>query len=146
MFRSVPRDAIIHFKAHIDRFRGRPGFKELIFEHYAWLSLQYSAFAELFCDAIKSGLPALQTQHPGIYYHKAAEYVGQRKESFYDCLKNLGTNAEQTNSGTSSYANQFYSEFFGVRTTKVGDAATEQLLFAVAQANERNFNHSVVLK
>lgn len=141
MFRSVPRDAIIHFKAHIDRFRGRPGFKELLFEHYAWLSLQYSAFAELFCDAIKSGLPALQTQHPGIYYHKAAEYVGQRKEAFYECLKNGGQTAEQA----SSYANQFYSEFFGVRTTKVGDAATEQLLFAMAQANERNFNHSVAI-
>lgn len=144
MFRSVPRDAIIHFKAHIDRFRGRPGFKELIFEHYAWLSLQYSAFAELFCDAIKSGLPALQTQHPGIYYHKAAEYVGQRKEAFYECLK--GTDPSEQANNANTYANQFYSEFFGVRTTKVGDAATEQLLFTVARANERNFNHSVCFR
>lgn len=41
MFRTVPRDAIDHFKAHIERFRSRTGFKELLFEHYAWLSLQY---------------------------------------------------------------------------------------------------------
>lgn len=40
MFRTAPRDAIGHFKAHIERFRSRSGFKELIFEHYAWLSLQ----------------------------------------------------------------------------------------------------------
>lgn len=40
MFGNVPRDAIGHFKAHVDRFRGRTGFKELLFEHYAWLSLQ----------------------------------------------------------------------------------------------------------
>lgn len=40
MFGNVPRDAIGHFKAHVDRFRSRTGFKELLFEHYAWLSLQ----------------------------------------------------------------------------------------------------------
>lgn len=79
---NVPRDSITNFKNHIDKYKSRPGFKELLFEHYAWLSVQYSAFAELFCEAIKNGLPALQIQHPGIYYHKAAEYIGKRKEAF----------------------------------------------------------------
>lgn len=37
---SLPRDAITQFKAHIDRFKSRMGFQELIFEHYAWLSKQ----------------------------------------------------------------------------------------------------------
>lgn len=145
MFRTVPRDAIVQFKAHVERFRGRSGFRAIIFEHYAWLSLQYSAFAELFCDAIKLGLPALQTQHPGIYYHKAAEYMGRRKELFRDCVAAsaaAGQTAIAADANT-SYANQFYSEFFGVRTTKIGDAATEQQLFALVQANERNCNHSV---
>lgn len=156
MFRSVPRDAIAHFKAHIERFRGRTGFREIMFEHYAWLSFQYSAFAELFCDAIKLGLPALQTQNPGIYYYKAAEYMGQRKQCFYECLAATAASAASTAPTTAaagapnaaadanaSYANQFYSEFFGVRTTKIGDAATEQQQFALVQANEMNFNHSV---
>lgn len=40
MFRSTPRDSIVHFKTHVERFRGRTGFREIGFEHYAWLSLQ----------------------------------------------------------------------------------------------------------
>ena len=46
---------------------------------------RHSVFAELFCEAIKNGLPALQTQHPGIYFHKAAEYIQKRKEAFMQC-------------------------------------------------------------
>lgn len=112
---------------------------------------RYSAFAELFCDAIKLGLPALQTQHPGIYYHQAAELMGRRKELFGECVAAAAAAAaDGTTASTvagpdvnASYANQFYSEYFGVRTTKIGDAATERQLFALVQANERQFNHSV---
>lgn len=82
---NAPKDAISHFKNHINKYRNRTGFKELLFEHYAWLSVQYSAFGELFCDAVKNGLAPLQTQHPGIYFHKAAEYIGKRKEAFLQC-------------------------------------------------------------
>jgi trafficking protein particle complex subunit 11 len=82
---NVPRDSINQFKTHVEKYKHLAGFKELLFEHYAWLSTQYYGFAELFCDAIKNGLPALQTQHPGIYFHKAAEYVGRRKEAFLQC-------------------------------------------------------------
>lgn len=35
-----PRDAITQFRAHIDKFRNRVGYKELLFEHFAWLSVQ----------------------------------------------------------------------------------------------------------
>lgn len=37
---NLPRDAISQFRAHVDRFKMRIGFKELAFEHYAWLSKQ----------------------------------------------------------------------------------------------------------
>lgn len=37
---NLPRDAIAQFRRHIDLFRQRTGPKELIFEHYAWLSKQ----------------------------------------------------------------------------------------------------------
>lgn len=41
MFRlNAPRDAITQFKSHIEKFKSRTGFKELIFEHYGWLSAQ----------------------------------------------------------------------------------------------------------
>lgn len=35
-----PRDAITQFRSHIDKYRSRVGFKELLFEHYSWLSVQ----------------------------------------------------------------------------------------------------------
>nr|XP_029713935.1 trafficking protein particle complex subunit 11-like isoform X1 [Aedes albopictus] len=82
---NAPKDSISHFKTHINKYRSRAGFKELVFEHWAWLSVQYSAFGELFCEAVKNGLAPLQTQHPGIYFHKAAEYIGKRKEAFMQC-------------------------------------------------------------
>lgn len=41
MFKSnLPKDSIIQFKTHIERYRNFTGFKELIFEHFAWLSVQ----------------------------------------------------------------------------------------------------------
>lgn len=35
-----PREAITQFRAHIDKYRNRVGYKELLFEHFAWLSVQ----------------------------------------------------------------------------------------------------------
>lgn len=49
-----------------------------------FLHFRHCVFAELFCEAIKNGLPALQTQNPGIYYNKAAEYTKKRKEAFLE--------------------------------------------------------------
>lgn len=79
---NLPRDSITQFKTHVEKYKMRTGFKELLFEHYAWLSLQFNFFAELFIEAVKGGLTALQTQHPGIYYHKAVEYMYKRRETF----------------------------------------------------------------
>ena len=41
---------------------------------------RFSAFADLFSDATRQGLKALQTQNPGIYYHNAALYAIERRE------------------------------------------------------------------
>lgn len=79
---NLPRDSITQFKAHIEKYKSRTGFKDLLFEHYGWTSQQFQYFAELFSDAVKNGLAALQTQHPGIYYLKAAEFVYKRREIF----------------------------------------------------------------
>lgn len=35
-----PRDAIKQFRTHIDKYRTTVGYKELAFEHFAWLSVQ----------------------------------------------------------------------------------------------------------
>lgn len=79
---NLPRDAITQFKAHVEKYKSRTGFKDLVFEHYGWTSQQFQYFADLFSDAVKNGLAALQTQHPGIYYLKAAEFVYKRRDTF----------------------------------------------------------------
>ncbi|XP_055843157.1 trafficking protein particle complex subunit 11 [Episyrphus balteatus] len=141
---KVPRDSINHFISHIEKYKNRIGFKDLLFEHYAWLSTQHSAFADLFCEAIKNGLPALQTQHPGMYYYKAASNIVKRKEAFLQCCALSLSPTEPTTPTTlqniSSMA--LFSEYFGIRTIKTGEPVSEQQVIMLVQENEKNFNHS----
>ncbi|XP_050073443.1 trafficking protein particle complex subunit 11 [Anopheles maculipalpis] len=137
---NAPKDSISQFKNHIHKYRPRTGFKELLFEHYAWLSVQYSAFAELFCDAVKNGLAPLQTQHPGIYFHKAAEYIGMRKEAFLQCTALDTTGPAELGSISNS---ALYSDFFGIRgSVKTGEPVSEQQIICLVQENEKAYNHS----
>ncbi|XP_039440432.1 trafficking protein particle complex subunit 11 isoform X1 [Culex pipiens pallens] len=139
---NAPKDSISHFKNHISKYRNRTGFKELLFEHYAWLSVQYSAFGELFCDAVKNGLAPLQTQHPGIYFHKAAEFIGKRKEAFLQCTA-LGPADGKEVAPCSNSA--LYSDFFGIRGTKTGEPVSEQQIICLVQDNEKSYNHSTAV-
>ncbi|XP_023290786.1 trafficking protein particle complex subunit 11 isoform X2 [Orussus abietinus] len=76
-----PKDAIGQFRGHTDRFKLRTGPKELAFEHHAWMSAQFSTFAELFDEAIRQGLSAVSTQHPGYYFQLAAQHATLRKSA-----------------------------------------------------------------
>ncbi|KAF5306179.1 hypothetical protein FQR65_LT07455 [Abscondita terminalis] len=86
---SLPRDAISQFRSHTDRFKARIGFQELAFEHHAWMAKQYSVFGDIFDEAVKLGLPAVQTQHPGLYYQQAAQYAMLRKKSCQELCQNV---------------------------------------------------------
>uniref|UniRef100_A0A1L8D8B3 Trafficking protein particle complex subunit 11 n=1 Tax=Nyssomyia neivai TaxID=330878 RepID=A0A1L8D8B3_9DIPT len=134
---NVPRDAITQFNAHIELYKGKAGSRELLFEHYGWLCVQFSSFGDLFCDAIKGGLPALQTQHPGIYYFRAAEFTAKRNEAYINCSK--CTTVQQVDKNT---GNILYSDFFGVRGNKTGEMVNEQNILNLLYANEKDFNHS----
>ena len=52
----------------------------LEFEHRGWQSKQCELFADIFSEAIRNGLPAIQTQHPGLYYQQAAQHAIARRE------------------------------------------------------------------
>lgn len=41
---------------------------------------RFQAFGDLFDEAIKLGLTAIQTQNPGFYYQQAAYYAQERKQ------------------------------------------------------------------
>lgn len=75
-----PIDAIDQFRKHIDIFRIKTGSPELTFEHSAWLSKQFQIMGELFENSInKNYLTAVQSQHPGFYFHSAANHAIQRR-------------------------------------------------------------------
>ncbi|CAI9734552.1 Hypothetical predicted protein [Octopus vulgaris] len=76
---NAPLDAIAQFRRHIDFFKNRIGVSDLSFEHNAWMSKQFQVFGDLFDEAIKLGLTAIQTQHPGFYYQHAANLSIARK-------------------------------------------------------------------
>lgn len=97
-------------------------------------------FAELFCEAIKNGLPALQVQHPGIYYQKAAEYVIKRREAAQEAFEIYPS---EGSSGLTQ--SNLYTEFFGIRAVKTGDPVAEQQSNVQLCELERNFNHSAAI-
>jgi trafficking protein particle complex subunit 11 len=138
---NLPRDSITQFKAHIDKYKNRTGFRELMFEHLNWMSQQFQYFADLFAEAVKNGLAALQTQHPGIYYLKASEYLFKRRETFNQ-IERLPTTPTEA---TSSQFTSLYSDFFGVRniTNKNMEQGTDQHMILIVQELESKFNYSV---
>src|SRR5262249_1376579 len=62
------------------QFKSRIGIKSLLFEHSSWLSIQFRSFGELFENAVRQGLTAIQTQHPGFYYQQAANHAMTRRK------------------------------------------------------------------
>nr|XP_045621115.1 trafficking protein particle complex subunit 11-like isoform X2 [Procambarus clarkii] len=116
---NLPRDAIAQFRRHIDLFRQRTGPKELIFEHYAWLSKQYQLFGDVFEEAVRGGLPAVQTQHPGFYYQQAAQYAVLRRKTALQVCKELSAPVSDLLEGWSKL------EFYGQRPWRPGKHSLE---------------------
>ncbi|CRL02076.1 CLUMA_CG015189, isoform A [Clunio marinus] len=138
---NLPRDSITQFKAHIEKYKTRTGFKELLFEHHSWMSIQFQCFAELFADAVKNGLAALQTQHPGIYYLKAAEYLYKRRDTFNQINGLPTTPIDDMSAGQFS---TLYSDYFGVRNfaNKNSETGNDQQIIMLVQEMEAKFNYS----
>ncbi|XP_042226153.1 trafficking protein particle complex subunit 11-like [Homarus americanus] len=116
---NLPRDAIAQFRRHIDQFRQRTGPKELIFEHYAWLSKQYQIFGDVFEEAVRIGLPAVQTQHPGFYYQQAAQYAVLRRKTALQVCKEVSAPVSDLLEGWSKL------EFYGQRPWRPGKHSLE---------------------
>lgn len=76
-----PREAITQFKKYIDTFKQHTRSPEYAFEHAAWLSQQYLMFADVFHQAVTSGVKASKAQHPGIYYHEAVMQMIVRRQN-----------------------------------------------------------------
>ncbi len=118
---NQPVIAIQHFKRFLEYFKLKHGPQQLIFEHYAWLSKQFSIFAELFAEAVEIGLPAVQHQHPGFYFQQAADLTMQRRESAsMVCAKHLSSTALTGTDLIDSQQQQQQLEFWGQRSWRAG--------------------------
>lgn len=143
---NLARDAIAQLKSHIERFKNRIGSTELLFEHYAWIARQYSAFGELFDEAIRLGLPGIQSQHPGFYYQHAAQFTVKRRQA----MRSVCYEALQYPPPPNPL--EGIVEFYGQRPWRPGrlsadphDPQKEQAAILALQYNERVFNHSAMI-
>ena len=123
-----PIDAIDQFRKHIDIFRIKVGSPELAFEHSAWLCKQFQLMGELFENAIRKGLlSAVQTQHPGFYFHSAANHTIQRR---LNCKEFAGRNfssKQWTSENPSPIELLNHLEFYGQRPWRQGQQGMEIL-------------------
>ncbi|CAK1553132.1 unnamed protein product [Leptosia nina] len=143
---NLPRDAIAQLKNHIERYKNRIGPTELLFEHYAWIARQYSAFGELFDEAIRAGLPAIQSQHPGFYYQYAAQFTVKRRQA----MRSVCCEALQYPPPPDPM--EGIVEYYGQRPWRPGrlsadphDPQKEHAAVLALQYNERTFNHSSII-
>lgn len=146
-FQNAPLDAISQFRKHVDFFKNKIGCPELAFEHSAWMSKQFSIFGDLFDEAIKLGLTAIQTQHPGFYYQQAANHAIARKQ----LCRGL-CHAATSMPDPDPLKEKDNLEFFGQRPWRQGhqsidppDAQTEREGIQALQFLESQVDHSWII-
>lgn len=142
---NTPLDAIAQFRKHIDLCKKKIGSAELAFEHPAWMSKQFQSFGELFDEAIKLGLTAIQTQNPGFYYQQAACYSQDRKQLAHQ-LCQAGVNYPTPDPLS------VVLDFYGQRSWRQGhqsieppDAEKEKTGILALQIKERDVPHSELI-
>lgn len=123
-----PIDAIDQFRKHIDIFKIKVGSSELLFEHSAWLSKQFQLMGELFENAIEKGyLNAVQTQHPGFYFHSAANHAIQRRTNSKEFLNKQLPIRQWSPENPSPIEALNNLEFYGQRPWRQGQQSMEIL-------------------
>ncbi|XP_028315223.1 trafficking protein particle complex subunit 11 [Gouania willdenowi] len=145
---NTPLDAIAQFRKHIDLCKKKIGSAELAFEHAAWMSKQFQSFGELFDEAIKLGLTAIQTQNPGFYYQQAASYSQERKQQAQQ-LCQAAVNYPAPNPLDNLIGGL---DFYGQRPWRQGhqsidppDTEKEKSGIVALQIKERNVPHSELI-
>uniref|UniRef100_A0A3Q2DCW3 Trafficking protein particle complex subunit 11 n=1 Tax=Cyprinodon variegatus TaxID=28743 RepID=A0A3Q2DCW3_CYPVA len=138
---NTPLDAIAQFRKHIDLCKKKIGSAELAFEHSAWMS-KFQSFGELFDEAIKLGLTAIQTQNPGFYYQQAACYSQDRKQMAQQLAGTTYPSPDPLDTQSGGL------DFYGQRPWRQGhqidptDPEKEKMGILALQIKERDVPHS----
>ncbi|KAL2077658.1 hypothetical protein ACEWY4_027162 [Coilia grayii] len=147
---NTPLDAIAQFRKHIDLCKKKIGSAELAFEHTAWMSKQFQSFGDLFDEAIKLGLTAIQTQNPGFYYQQAAYYAQERKQQAGQLCSHEASVAYPAPDPLETAAGVL--DFYGQRPWRQGhqsidppDAEKEKLGILALQMKEKDIPHSELI-
>ncbi|CAI9171641.1 unnamed protein product [Rangifer tarandus platyrhynchus] len=147
---NTPLDAIAQFRKHIDLCKKKIGSAELAFEHAAWMSKQFQAFGDLFDEAIKLGLTAIQTQNPGFYYQQAAYYAQERKQLAKALCNHEASVTYPSPDPLETQAGVL--DFYGQRSWRQGilsfdlsDPEKEKVGILAIQLKERSVVHSEVI-
>ncbi|KAG5263921.1 hypothetical protein AALO_G00270120 [Alosa alosa] len=147
---NTPLDAIAQFRKHIDLCKKKIGSAELAFEHTAWMSKQFQSFGDLFDEAIKLGLTAIQTQNPGFYYQQAAYYAQERKQQAGQLCSHEPSVAYPAPDPLETTAGAL--DFYGQRSWRQGhqsidppDAEKEKLGILALQMKEKDIPHSELI-
>ena len=85
------------------------GLQDWISQWHEWI--RFTLFGGLFEEAIESGLPAIQTQHPGFYYQQSAAHAMLRKKATVEDYASL----DQSVTCPMPYKNPANLEFYGQR-------------------------------
>ncbi|XP_015254366.1 PREDICTED: trafficking protein particle complex subunit 11 [Cyprinodon variegatus] len=145
---NTPLDAIAQFRKHIDLCKKKIGSAELAFEHSAWMSKQFQSFGELFDEAIKLGLTAIQTQNPGFYYQQAACYSQDRKQMAQQLCQAGTTYPSPDPLDTQSGGLDFYGQRpwrQGHQSIDPTDPEKEKMGILALQIKERDVPHSELI-
>ncbi|MED6251052.1 Trafficking protein particle complex subunit 11 [Ataeniobius toweri] len=145
---NTPLDAIAQFRKHIDLCKKKIGSAELVFEHSAWMSKQFQSFGELFDEAIKLGLTAIQTQNPGFYYQQAACYSQDRKQMAQQLCQAGMTYPSPDPLDTHSGGLDFYGQRpwrQGHQSIDPTDPEKEKMGILALQIKERDVPHSELI-
>ncbi|KAF6730704.1 Trafficking protein particle complex subunit 11 [Oryzias melastigma] len=145
---NTPLDAIAQFRKHMDQCKKKIGCAELAFEHSAWMSKQFQSFGELFDEAIKLGLAAIQTQNPGFYYQQAACYTQDRKQLAHQLCQAGASYPSPDPLDTQSGGLDFYGQRpwrQGHQSIDPQDAEKEKVGILALQIKERDVPHSELI-
>ncbi|XP_069796522.1 trafficking protein particle complex subunit 11 isoform X3 [Narcine bancroftii] len=147
---NAPLDAIAQFRKHVDLCKKKIGSAELAFEHTAWMTKQFQAFGDLFDEAIKLGLTAIQTQNPGFYYQQAAHYAQERKQLANQLCNHDSSTTYPTPDPLETSSGVM--DFFGQRPWRQShqsieppDLEKEKVGILALQLKERDVDHSELI-
>ncbi|XP_011691077.1 PREDICTED: trafficking protein particle complex subunit 11-like [Wasmannia auropunctata] len=105
-------------------------------------------FAELFDEAIRQGLPAVQTQHPGYYFQLAANHASLRQSACKELCQHISSYPDPD-----PLLGEEKLEFYGQRPWRPGklsaepaDTAREAIGIQALQHREKTaVNHSMII-